>query len=262
MPPPSERVEIVRILRALDDRIELNRVMNRTLEEIAQTIFRSWFVDFDGQTDLVESGTDLGVVPRGWEVRTLGDFSRLRRDTVDPAAVEADTPYIGLADMPQESIALSDWGMAADASSGKLAFSKGDILFGKLRPYFKKVGVAPIDGVCSSDILVLLPTGPIWFGILLGLLTYDPFIRFVSGASTGTRMPRADWQVMKSYTVALPPRERALEFNSLVASVVDRIHLNIAQSRTLASLRDTLLPKLISGEIRVPEAEQVVEDAV
>lgn len=257
----QDQEQIVRHLRPLDEKIDLNRQMNRTLEEIAQMLFRAWFVEFEGESDLVES--ELGPIPRGWEVVPLGEIAENRRDTRNPDDIDPETPYIGLGDLVPQTITSYAWGRAGDAFSTKVGFEEGDLLFGKLRPYFKKVIVAPFPGVCSSDMLVLRPRESKWFGFLLGLLTLDMFIDFCDGASTGTRMPRINWKTMSRYPIAVPKdRRRVRQFSDLVRTLVDRIEHNMFESRTLAELRDTLLPKLISGEIRVPEAEELAREAV
>jgi type I restriction enzyme S subunit len=156
--------------------------------------------------------------------------------------------------MPRRCIALGDWDESADVASGKSAFKKGEILFGKLRPYFHKVGVAPLDGVCSTDILVLAPETPEWFGFLLGHASSDELIQFTDLASTGTKMPRTNWNDISSFKVALLPKPLAAAFAKLIKPMVERITTNLHQSRTLAALRDTLLPKRLNGELSVADA--------
>ncbi len=261
LPLPSlhEQKQIAKILGLLDDKIELDRKMNQTLEAMAQAIFKSWFIDFDDvpEDDLVDS--ELGPIPAGWEVGTLGDVAERFLDSASPEDLEPDTPYIGLGDMPEGAITLDTWGRASDSSSTKAIFDAGDILFGKLRPYFKKVGIAPAAGICSTDIYVVRPKSPAWYAYVLGLLTYDPFIAFTEAVSTGTRMPRVNWKSMSGYEIAVPPKALAQRYNDVVSPLLDRIVANVWESRTLAELRDTLLPKLISGEIRVPEAAEQLE---
>jgi type I restriction enzyme S subunit len=259
LPPIDEQRRIAAVLGALDDKIELNRKMNRTLEEMAQAIFKSWFIDFDGvdASEIVDS--ELGPIPKGWKVSTLGNVALQHRENVDPTEEAADTPYVGLADIPQRSIALDNWGVAADATSAKTSFNAGDILFGKLRPYFKKIVVAPVNGICSSDIVVVRAKKPEDYGYVLGLLTLDAFVDFTTAVSTGTRMPRVSWKAMAGYKIAEPPPELRRRFTEFVRAISERIQLNVMSSRTLADLGDTLLPKLISGEIRIPAAEKTLE---
>ena len=141
----------------------------------------------------------------------------------------------------------------------KFRFKKNNNLFGKLHPYFHKVGVPAIDGVCSTDIVVATPSQSHWFGLLLGHLSSDEFIAYTNAASTGTKMPRTNWKDMSRYRVTIPPTSIAEVFNYHSRAFIDQIHANIFESHTLASIRGTLLPKLLSGELRIPDAEKFVE---
>jgi len=274
LPPLAEQKANASVLGALDDKIELNRRMNATLEAMARALFQSWFVDFDPVRAKLDgrppAGLDkataalfpdhlevspLGHIPKGWTAGKLGDIGTNLRRGVQPNEIAPNTPYIALEHMPRRSIALGDWDESADVASGKSAFKKGEILFGKLRPYFHKVGVAPFDGVCSTDILVLSPKSPEWFGFLLSHASSDALIQFTDLASTGTKMPRTNWSDISSFKVALPPKAIAAAFTKLIQPMLDRLHANLHQSRTLATLRDTLLPKLLSGELSVANLE-------
>src|SRR5690606_18929212 len=125
-------------------------------------------------------------------------------------------------------------------------FRRGEILFGKLRPYFHKVGVAPVAGVCSTDIVVVTPVAPEWFGFVLGHVSSVEFVDYTNAGSTGTRMPRTSWSQMAAYPVILPSQAIAARFDAMIRPLVERIISTVHESRTLAALRDTLLPKLIS----------------
>jgi len=153
--------------------------------------------------------------------------------------------------MPLGSIALSEWGTASEVMSNKYLFKQDEFLFGKLRPYFHKVGVAPLDGVSSTDILIVTPKEEDYYGVVLGHISSVELINFTTAASTGTKMPRTNWSDIARYEIALPPRERAKEFSIFMKSVVQLIQSNIMEARTLGNIRDILLPKLMSGEIVV-----------
>ncbi len=272
----NEQRAIAHILGTLDDKIELNRRMNAILEEMARALFKSWFVDFapvrakiEGRdtglprevADLFPDGfeeSEVGEVPRRWRVGTLGDVADHPRRTVQPGRIDASTPYIALEHMPRHCIALSDWGDADGLESNKFEFKRGEILFGKLRPYFHKVGVAPVDGVCSTDIVVVIPRANEWFGFVLGHVSSDAFVEHTNAGSTGTKMPRTSWEEMARYSVVLPPSAVADAFTKQIQPAIERILASIHESRTLAALRDTLLPKLISGEVRVGDVERYV----
>jgi type I restriction enzyme S subunit len=267
VPPLHDQISIGESLKSLDDKIELNRKMNETLEQMAKALFKSWFVDFDpvrakaagrqpagmdkATADLFPDSfvdSELGKIPMGWRVGKLGDIGLNQRRGVQPEDMGANTPYIGLEHMPRRCIALGEWANSNEVGSGKSEFKKGEILFGKLRPYFHKVGVAPFDGICSTDILVLSPRSPEWFGLLLCHASSDELIRFVDQASTGTKMPRTNWGDISSFKAAIPPEPIADKLTSCIATKVNYIHENLRQSRTISLLRDSLLPKLLSGE--------------
>ncbi len=291
LPVPSlpEQRAIAHILGSLDDKIELNRRMNQTLEEMARALFKSWFVDFDpvhakatlkhhaatphkeGNDWSVERAraylnsmepdiaalfpdsfvdSELGPIPEGWEVKPLGECAAQRRRGVSPEQIDAGTPYIALEHMPKRCIALSQWGTAGGLASSKFRFEQRDILFGKLRPYFHKVGVAPIGGVCSTDIVVISPVSDEWFGFVLGHASSSEFVHYTDATSTGTRMPRTNWTDMSRYQVPLPRQKLAAVFTRSIQPPIDRIVSSIQESRFLTAVRDALLPKLISGKLR------------
>jgi type I restriction enzyme S subunit len=208
---------------------------------------------------LVDS--ELGEIPEGWKVGTLGDIAEHPRRSVRPTEIDAQTPYIALEHMPQRCIALAKWGYGDGLESNKFRFNRGEILFGKLRPYFHKVGVAPLDGVCSTDIVVIRPKAEPWFGFVLGHVSANEFVDYANAGSTGTKMPRTSWADMGRYEVVLPPEPVAEAFTGLVQPLIERIIAGIHESRTLAALRDALLPRLVSGKVRVKDAAKFVEEA-
>ena len=267
-PSKSEQKAIAHILGTLDDKIELNRRMNETLEAMAQALFKSWFVDFDpvkakmegrqpegmdAETaalfpdKLVES--ELGLIPEGWEVGCLKDVATNIRETVKPKDLRDTVPYIGLEHMPKKSIALSQWEYADKVTSNKSRFKSGDFLFGKLRPYFHKVGTAVIDGICSTDILVIRPMDENYYSFVISYISSEEFIDYTDRLSNGAKMPRTNWKDMGKYQIPLPSTEIARCFLNVVKPLYEKIARNIYQTKELSAARDALLPKLISGQI-------------
>jgi type I restriction enzyme S subunit len=284
LPPISTQKRIANILGMLDDKIELNRRMNETLEAMARRLFKSWFIDFDpvhakaalrrehpklSNADLSRRAlanmapeiaelfpdsfvdSTLGQIPNGWKAGTVGDIGNNPRRGVQPSDIQAATPYIALEHMPRRCIALSEWGHADDVASGKFRFQKGEILFGKLRPYFHKVGVPAVDGVCSTDVLVITPREKNWFGVLLGFISSDEMIAHTDTSSTGTRMPRTNWDEIARFEIAIPTKQIAELASVQIARLVDRLHANIFDSRDLTQTRDKLLPRLLSGDRQI-----------
>lgn len=274
LPPLPEQKAITYILETLDDRIVLNHRMNQTLEEMARALFKSWFVNFDPVHVKMEkcwladqsfldqfaefypffpkqvANSEIGNIPEGWKVGKLSDISKLLKRRISPSDLDLQTPYIGLEHMPKRSIALTNWGKASKVKSSKSGFRKGEILFGKLRPYFHKVGISPIDGICSTDILVLAPISHLWLSFLLLCVSDSKFIRYVDQNATGTRMPRTDWKKMKSYKICLPPKDIIEAFQNITQVLIDQIVANVHEIKMLTNLRNTLLPKILSGPVR------------
>jgi type I restriction enzyme S subunit len=281
LPDLREQERIVEVLGAIDDRIDLLRQTNATLESIAQALFKSWFIDFDPVRAKAEGrepeGMDaataalfpaefeesaLDLIPKGWTPGKLEAVCINPRAQAKPGQMPPETPYIGLEHMPRKSIALIDAGTAEGLESSKFWFERNDVLFGKLRPYFHKVGLAPCRGVCSTDILVLRPKATGWLGFLAMHASSDALIAHTTQLSNGARMPRTSWQDVAGFAVTLPPQAIASAFDAVAKPMFDRIHSNIESARVLVAVRDTLLPRLISGKLRLPEAQEQVEEAV
>jgi type I restriction enzyme S subunit len=255
-PLPTQR-KIAAVLSAYDDLIENNTRRIAVLEQMARLLYQEWFVHFrfPGHEDVAMVDSDLGPVPEGWEVKELGEIAEQVRRNVKPDEVDPATPYIGLGHMPKRSIALSDWGRADETKSTKLMFERGEILFGKIRPYFHKVGVAPVDGVSSTDAIVIVPKPDEYFSLVLACVSSDEFVDHATQTSRGTKMPRADWNVLVKYPVYIPPEPILSRFSELTEAIVDHIQNTILRNRTLRRTRDLLLPRLVSGQVDVSELE-------
>lgn len=203
--------------------------------------------------------SELGPIPEGWRCGKLGDVAELKTRGIRPQEVEPTTPYIGLEHMPQREIALGEWGTADQVSSTKSRFCEGEILFGKLRPYFHKIGIAFTDGICSTDILVIKERREVWRGLVVGHLSSTEVVGHADATSSGTRQPRTSWRSLSGYLIPLPDDGLAERFSNLLAPMLDQLRSNTFESHTLAALRDLLLPKLLSGEIRLAQAEDLLE---
>ena len=277
LPSFSEQRAIAHILGILDDKIELNRRMNKTLEAMARAIFKDWFVDFGPVRakmaghepylsselwDLFPDAFGDNGLPKGWNNGILADIAESPKRSVSPMDVQQETPYIGLEHMPRRSISLDVWDCAGTVTSNKSIFKKGEILFGKLRPYFHKVGRAPVDGICSTDIVVVNPKGVNWDAFTLQYLSSDEFVNYTSQVASGTKMPRTSWKLMGQYQITHPTEQIASAFQTLLSPMINRIENNSLGTRHLATIRDVLLPRLVSGEIRVCEAEKQAEAIV
>jgi len=277
----SEQRAIARILGALDDKIELNRRMNQTLEEMARAIFKSWFVDFDPVRAKMEgrasTGMDtetaalfpdgfeeseLGMVPRGWEVGCVSDMGEIicgkTPPTKDPENYGSEVPFVTIPDMHNKVYATK---------TGKCLSTKGAELQHKkyLSPNSICVSCIATPGLVvltsersqtNQQINSVVPKEdlcPYYCFWALRALAED--IRLSgSGGSVFGNLSKGRFSELQ---VLLPPTVIIRCFHKTVESLFDKILLNECQSRTLAALRDALLPKLISGEIQVGGAEGV-----
>ncbi|WP_237859296.1 restriction endonuclease subunit S [Pseudomonas sp. PGPR81] len=271
---------IAELIASLDDRIALLRETNATLEAIAQALFKSWFVDFDPvrakaegrQPEGMDATTaalfpdsfgdsELGLVPKGWAVGSLGVIAQTARRQIQASELHADVRYVGLEHIPRKSLSLSSWGNADGLESTKSAFSEGDILFGKLRPYFHKVVLAPFSGVCSTDILVCQPKEREYFCVVAMHLFSETLISYADRLSNGAKMPRVNWKDLAAYPIVVPSSDIAAKLNEAIHPLLARMTDGVHRAQTLTQLRDTLLPRLISGQLRLPEAEVLIEEA-
>ena len=274
LPPLPVQRRIADVLSAYDDLIENNRRRIAILEETARLAYRKWFGGSGAKGGMRHETIDEPEVGRETrDVRrvsslasharvlrltshaqlrtvTLGEICHEVRRGVSPDAIAPDTPYIGLEHMPRRSISLCEWESAQKITSTKLAFETGDILFGKIRPYFHKVGIAFVDGVASSDAIVIKPNSPELLAYVLMTVSSDAFVAAASqGMKEGSKMPRADWKQLLRYCVVLPDAETLSAFNKVLNPILAQLKTLCFSIRNLAAARDLLLPRLMKGAV-------------
>lgn len=276
LPNTAIQKDVVDILQSLDDRITLLRETNATLEAIAQALFKSWFVDFDPvrakQAGRTPDGMDDATaamfpdgfdeanqrsLPRGWKDGALGDVADTAKSQVRPEAMTAEMLYVGLEHIPRQSLGLDSWGTADGLESAKTCFAKGDILFGKLRPYFHKVAIAPFAGVCSTDILVCKAKVHCYYSFLSMHLFSSDLVAYAERLSNGAKMPRVNWKDLAAYELVVPPAALAAAFDVITRPMLEKIAANVLEAHTLATLRNTLLPRLISGQLSSSASDRI-----
>ncbi len=282
LPCLGEQRAIAHILGTLDDKIELNRRMSETLEAMARALFKSWFVDFDpvrakaagrdpglpkALADLFPDrlvDSELGDIPEGWDVERLprlihvNPTRSLRRG--DPA------PYLDMANMPTRGHTPKEV-IERPFSSG-MRFMNGDTLVARITPCLENGKTAYVDflqegqiGWGSTEYIVLRPISPLppEFGYCLSRSAeFREFaIQRMTGSSGRQRVPA---ESLALYKLAAPAAEVTAQFGRMVRPLIARASAATRESRTLAALRDALLPKLISGELRLRNPERFLED--
>ena len=270
IPPIAEQRKITEHLGALDDKIELNRRMNATIEAMARALFQSWFVDFDPVRAKAEGrqpvGMDaetaalfpdsfeesaLGPIPKGWAPTSVNEIFNTRNTRVEPDEHKDHLRYVALDDMRSKSIGIDSFRAGSEVNSSIIEFTTGDVLFGAMRPYFHKVGLAHFSGITRTTTFVLVPKDE-WLRYYgLFALSTDVAIEYATSASIGTTIPYVTWDALGKYKCTLAPPEILKAFSNSVGDLLARMTLNIASVAALTGARDTLLPKLLSGELRV-----------
>lgn len=266
---PDQRA-IASILGALDDKIGLNREMNKTLEELARTVFKSWFVDFEGRTEVVD--TEHGRLPKGWSPTVLGDHVTLQRGTTySGKLVGVPGPaLLGLGSIePGGGFRDGHYKTYGGECPEKLTLFPGD-LFAALKGATKdgtmvgsiaRVPPSVASGRLTQDTVKLEFKNPdgVFHRYLYWLLLTPDYRAYCAGRITGSAQVGLSREDFLSYPVPVPPGDLLTAFVKIELPLSQRKDTANAESKTLAGLRDLLLPRLISGEVRVPLGEKMVE---
>ncbi|MFE8034507.1 restriction endonuclease subunit S, partial [Thiohalocapsa marina] len=323
LPPDGYQQAAVKVLRSLDDKIQLNHQINQTLEQMAQAIFKSWFVDFEpvkakiaaldaggteedallaamqvisgrslydadasaaGATDQLAQmqaeqpeqyaelraaaelfpsamqDSELGEIPEGWEVAPFAELARLDTSSVKPGnAPNKQWEHYSIPAFDDGKSPVLELG--AEIKSNKYKVHPAGVLSSKLNPHFPRTwwpDVAEVDAaICSTEFMQFVPRVPAHRPFVAGMVTSAPFqsgIMMRVTGSTGSRQ-RAQPKQVAVMEVVLPTTELVVKFSKLAEPLYQAQARNIKQSQGLAGLRDTLLPKLLSGELTLLDTE-------
>ena len=258
LPPYQIQRKITAILRPYDDLIANNTRRIQILEEMAQIIYRQWFVEFQfpghEKVPMVES--ELGMIPKGWEIGKLGDIVDNIRKTEKPGKHLEPLPYVPIDCISRRSIALMQHKPSREAKSSLIAFKRNDILFGAMRAYFHKVTFAPFDGITRQTCFVLRSKNPNNYPFDLFTIFQDSTVKYASNYSTGSTIPYAMWDgALAVMPIIKPPDPLIQQFSNIVTPMFDSIRMMAMKNTNLRQTRDLLLPKLISGELDVSELD-------
>jgi type I restriction enzyme S subunit len=241
--PPIETQQFIgESLAAYDDLIENNQRRIALLEESVQLLYREL------QRASQSVGRSDGSSFDSKKLR-LADICSHVRHPADPAKTDPETPYLSMEHMQSKSVSLDVWETAGKVTSSKLRFLRRDVLFGRIRPYFHKVGVAQVDGITSTDMIVVRPNSEELLPLVALAMSSDEFVAHAVATSNGTKMPRADWKVLKDWSILVPGNDGLGDFSARVLPVLDQLEALGGQNRHLKSARGSLLPKLLSGEL-------------
>ena len=289
MPPESIIKGISSLSESLTDRIALLRETNATLEAIAQALFKSWFVDFDpvhakargeppqGMDDATAAlfpdsfeESELGMIPKGWRVGSLADVASFQNGYAFKSKdwVETGHPVVKIGDVKPGIIDFSGCSyVTAETTTGLSRFKleRGDLLVG-MTGYVGETGLVPdvephaylnqrVGRIATKAKLADL-------GFVYCLARNPAFKMYAEAQSHGSAQANVSAAALQNYPVIIPTQPVLDYMNGILSSMLEQILSNHEQAQTLAQLRDTLLPKLISGQLRLPEAEALLAEAL
>lgn len=237
LPSKEEQDKAVNILSSLEDKIAENSKINDNLAVLLQTVYQERFGD-------VDKAVEQGV---------LSDICSYSKDRVAVSELDVSTYFSTENMLPRK--AGSTEATSLPTTPQTTACHKGDTLISNIRPYFKKIVYCEDECGCSTDVLCFIPNQPQYSAYLFSTLYADKFFAFMVAGAKGTKMPRGDKQRIMTYPIVLPSEVALAEFNIIALPLIKQIYSNRAENKRLSLLRDTLLPKLMSGELDVSDID-------
>ena len=246
LPNYDTQIQIASVLKSLDDKIAINSAINDNLEQQARALYRSWFIDFEPFD---------GVQPGDWHIGKLKEVLTLYRNSIK-VGDNPDLPYLPIDVIPMNTFALSDVRSNEEAKSSLITFNKNDIIIGAMRVYFHRVILAPFDGITRTTCFTLRPIDKEYLSFGLLCCDQDSSIEYAQTTSKGSTMPYAVWDGgFGDMEIVIPSYSIAKSFNKIVLPLLRKIQLSYEENKYLRNLRDSLLPKLMSGEIDISNIE-------
>nr|WP_223952679.1 restriction endonuclease subunit S [Citrobacter braakii] len=307
----DDAYRISKFIESQEGKVFNNNGINQTLEQIAQALFKSWFVDFEpvkakiavleaggSQEDATLaamtaiSGKDAGSlavfeqvypekyaelkstaelfpsamqdiesvkIPESWNLAPLSSIASFASGKIDVSELTKDT-YISTENMLVNKMGI-ECATSLPSASTTPSFNPGHILISNIRPYFKKIWFARFSGGRSADVLAFEHKKHITAEYLYNVLYQDSFFDFMMRTSKGVKMPRGDKKAIMEWSCIVPTVELVSVFSNKVKEFYSYIESHNKENTQLSQLRDTLLPKLLSGEITLPDAEEIAKEA-
>jgi type I restriction enzyme S subunit len=253
-PSKKTQLKISSIIARYDDLLENNTQRIKILEEMAQAIYREWFVNFrfPGHEGVRMGESELGPVPEGWVIGTFTDLVVNQKNTTNAGEHLRDLNYVPIDCLPKKSLVLTEVMSWEAAQSSLHFFMPNDILFGAMRPYFHKVLLAPSSGITRKTCFILRPISDEKISYSLLTLFRDETIDYATTHSKGATIPYVAWDgSMSDMKIIIPPKNVLMDFEKIMRPILDSLKSFFNRQKNLRRTRDLLLPKLISGEIDV-----------
>lgn len=246
VPEMSVQINVANMIWLLNQKIRNNRAINNNLEQQARALYKSWFIDFEPFG---------GVMPIDWRTGQLKDILKLKRNSIK-AGQNTELPYLPIDVIPMKTFAISEFKLNEEAKSSLVTFSKNDIIIGAMRVYFHRVVLAPCDGITRTTCFTLVPHNPEYLSYCLLCCDLDSSIEYAQTTSKGSTMPYAIWDGgLGDMEISIPSLKVAKEFNDVILPMLEKIQSSYYENTYLKELRDSLLSKLMSGDIDVSRVE-------
>ncbi|EIT7461402.1 restriction endonuclease subunit S [Salmonella enterica subsp. enterica serovar Indiana] len=307
----DDAYRISKFIESQEGKVFNNNGINQTLEQIAQALFKSWFVDFEpvkAKIAVLEAGgsqedatlaamtaisgkdaDSLAIfeqehpekyaelkstaelfpsamqdiesvkIPESWNLAPLSSIASFASGKIDVSELTKDT-YISTENMLVNKMGI-ECATSLPSASTTPSFNPGHILISNIRPYFKKIWFARFSGGRSADVLAFEHKKHITAEYLYNVLYQDSFFDFMMRTSKGVKMPRGDKKAIMEWSCIVPTVELVSVFSNKVKEFYSYIESHNKENTQLSQLRDTLLPKLLSGEITLPDAEEIAKEA-
>lgn len=261
LPPLKEQRNILNVLKTLDDKIECNRRINENLEQQAQALFKYWFVDFEPFKDQPFVDSELGMIPQGWRVENLSSIADyingLAMQKFRPIDGERGLPVLKIKELGQGSVDNNSELCSPSLIGEKYIIDDGDIIFSWSGTLMVKVWCGGKCGLNQHLFVVIPKDNPKWFVYQWTNYHLDNFIRIAKDkAVTMGHIKRGE---LDKAMVVVPDEDNMQRIDVLMSPIFNQMISIEQESRRLVELRDTLLPKLMSGEIKVPDTDLINE---
>ena len=271
LPPRKQQDYLVKVLSSLDEKIKTNNQINEKLEEMAQALFKHWFVDFEFPNEngepykssggeMVES--ELGMIPKGWEVGKLGELVEISNKSIKPQ--EYPEKFFEYYSIPAfDNGKTPEFQKGKEIKSNKYVINNHVVLVSKLNPSTKRIW-KPItqtkNAICSTEFIVYMSKKGNILSYVFEYLNNEKFQGVLTANATGSTGSRQRVKPKETlnYKVVLPPLKLMQQFSRMIEPMHLEIGSNMIENQKIKGLRDILLPKLMSGEIRVPLDDEVL----
>ncbi len=249
LPSVEEQRAVAGVLGVVDSVIAKTDEVIAKTERLKKGLMQTLLTRGIGHKEFNE--TEIGKIPKTWQVVSLGDICEQRSEIVQPSADNKE-PFVGLEHIASGEIRLRNFAQSTDVKSSKFMFYAGDILYGKLRPYLDKAVLVDFNGICSTDLLVLKPNEKkVLKEFLIYILHSNDFIKHAIATTTGTNHPRTSWSAISKFKFGLPERSEQQNIADMLSAIDMKLEFEKKEKVRLERIKRGLMDLLLTGKVRV-----------